>query len=157
MNQFMILYIYINIKSWIGSCPTLYLDYSPVNKAVHVHTRIHISVLPAHIRVYLDGLYVRYVYTNFAAVRNIVTHTVQSSKYISQQCTNPRRSAAVATNFCTVAQVLCVELAERHRSDAWSFEVYPIFWGNFCTSALHTLVGTYNFKRFLPFAWMVLI
>ena len=90
--------------------------------------------------MYLGGLYEQYVYTHFAAVRNIVTCTMQSLKYISQQCTNPRRSAAVATNFCTVAEVLCVELAARHRSGAWSFGVDPIFWGNFYTSALHTLV-----------------
>jgi hypothetical protein len=103
----------------------MYLDYSPVNKAVHV--LIHIWVLPANIRVYLDGLYVEYVYTHFAAVRNIFTYTLRSSKYITQQCTNPRRSVAAATNFCTIRQVLCMELAARHRSGAWSFEVDPIF------------------------------
>jgi len=52
------------------------------------------------------------------------------------------KSAAVTTTFCTVAQVLCGELAVRHRSGIWSFEVDTIFWGNCCTSALHTPVDT---------------
>jgi hypothetical protein len=60
--------------------------------------------------VYLDGLYVDYVYTHFATVRDIFTYTLQSSKYISQQCTNRPlwRLIFVRWRRSSVGNLLCV-------------------------------------------------